>query len=249
MFEVIWPIAPLRLHWTSVPDAVAYSVVIATDPSLAAPVIGGTKSPVETQGTTLALPAALAPGTYYWAVTPKDSDGHPGRQSGVGSFVWRWPSQTTPALNDLNADARVLDPQFSWDPVAGAARYEVEVNPSHDWTPQSKVCCTDATVGTSLSPKALLANNTYYWRVRAIDAQGDIGQWNEGPSFQKDFDPVGSQVPSTIPNLRIRDNTHDPLGPYPVSTDNPIIQWDPVPGASSYEVQVLIWTGSRVRRS
>jgi hypothetical protein len=244
LFEVIWPIAPLRLQWSSVPNAVAYSVVVGTDPTLAAPIIGGTKSPVETQGTTLALPNALAPGAYYWAVTPKDANGHSGRQSAVGSFDWTWPSQTTPTLNDLNSDPRVLDPQFSWTAVPGAARYEVEVNPSHDWTPASKVCCDDPTIGTSLSPTSLLANNTYYWRLRAIDAQGDVGVWNEGPSFQKDFDPVGPQVPSTVPNLRIRDNGTDPAGSYPVSTSNPILQWDPVPGASSYEVQLLAWTGS-----
>jgi hypothetical protein len=243
-FEVIWPIAPLRLHWTSVPAAVAYSIVIGTDPSLAAPIIGGTKSPVETQATTMALPNALAPGTYYWAVTPKDANGHAGHRSAVGRFEWTWPSQTTPSLNDLSSDPRVLDPQFSWTPVPGAARYQVEVNPSHDWTPASKVCCDDPTIGTSLSPTSLLANNTYYWRVRALDAQGDVGVWNEGPSFQKDFDPVGPQVPSTIPNLRIRDNFTDPVGSYPVSTDNPILQWDPVPGASSYEVQLLGWNGS-----
>src|SRR3954451_13765537 len=244
LFEVIWPIAPLKLHWSSVPHAVAYSVVIGTDPSLAAPIIGGSRSPVETQGTTLALPNALAPGTYYWAVTPKDANGHSGHRSAVGSFDWTWPSQTTTALNDLNADPRVLDPQFAWTAVPGAARYQVEVNPSHDWTPASKVCCDDPTIGTSLSPTSLLGNNTYYWRVRALDAQGDVGVWNEGPSFQKDFDPVGPQVPSTIPNLRIRDDVTDPLGSYPVSTSNPILQWDPVPGASSYEVQLLDWNGS-----
>src|SRR5438067_1410464 len=80
----------------------------------AAPIIGGTTSPLETQGTTLALPGALPTGTYYWAVTPKDSDGHPGHRSAIGSFTWTWPSQTSTALNDLNSDPRVLDPQFSW---------------------------------------------------------------------------------------------------------------------------------------
>jgi hypothetical protein len=241
LFEVIWPTAPLRLHWSSVPGAVSYRVVVGTDPTLAAPVIGGPNSPVETQGTTLALPNALAPGRYYWAITPKDSDGHPGRQSSVGSFSWNWPSTTTTAVNDLNSDPRVFDPQFSWAAVPGAARYEVEVNPSDDWNPTAKVCCSDATIGNSLSPTKLLGTNTYLWRVRAIDAQGDVGQWNVGPSFHIDIDPVAP----TIPNLRLRDNTTDPLpGPYPIATTNPVIQWDPVPGASSYEVQLLDWNGS-----
>ena len=63
---------------------------------------------------------ALGPGRYYWAVTPLDARKHRGTRSGVGSFDWTWPSGTETALIDLNADARVFDPQFTWDAVPGA---------------------------------------------------------------------------------------------------------------------------------
>src|SRR5207247_278512 len=104
----------------------------------------------------------------------------------------------------------------------GAAHYEVEINSDVDFALGSKVCCTDATLGTSLAPKKLLPNNTYYWRVRAIDLEGNAGVWNEGPQFVKDFDNVAP----TIPNIRLSDNA----GPLATGspTSAPIVSWDPV---------------------
>ncbi len=240
--DVQWPGSPLVLQWTPVPRAVHYQVVIATDPSLASPLIGTPSKPVETSGTVFALPAALAPGRYYWAVIPLDAQDHPGARSAVGSFKWTWNSATTARLHDLRDDARVFEPQFSWDPVLGAARYEVEVNKSDDWAPGSRVCCTDPTTGTSLSPLRVLANNRYYWRVRAFDPDGNAGRWNAGVPFDKDFDHVVGQP--TVTGLHLRDNLADPAvdldpGPGAPETEVPIVSWDPVPGASSYEVQVV----------
>ena len=71
--------------------------------------------------------------------------------------------------------------------MLGAAGYQVEVNFSSDWAAGSKVCCDPinfltqaSTLGTSLSPAVVLDNNTYFWRVRAIDSEGNAGVWNVG---------------------------------------------------------------------
>ena len=242
---ITWPTTALVLKWSVVPHATKYIVTIANDPSLSSALLGSAASPVTVAGTSFAFTGTLAPGSYYWAITPLDEAGHKGQRSAVGSFTWSWLSTTTAAVVDANAVPSVYDPLFSWTAVPGAASYDVEVNSSHDWAPGSKICCTDRTVGTSLAPIKALTNNVYYWRVRAIDASGNAGGWNEGPSFQKDFDPA---VPS-IPNLRIRDNSGE-LGLHPASA-TPIIAWDPVPGASSYTVQiarlngVCDWSGQR----
>jgi hypothetical protein len=238
--------APLVLSWSAVPRAFKYAVQLATDPALGSAAPGFSK-PIETSGTDFTVGTALPAGTYYWAVTPLDAEKHSGQRSRIGAFNVDWPSTTATRLTDLDPDAAVFDPQFSWDPVPGAARYQIEVNSSEDFAPDSKVCCTDPTTGTSLSPTQILANNAYYWRVRAVDPDGNAGVWNVGPGFTKDFDGI---VPS-IPNLRVRNNQHDPLPPatlaepqYPaIDTNNPIIQWDPVPGASSYEVDISSWNG------
>lgn len=238
--QISYPHAPLVLRWNPVPGAYKYLVWIGTDPSLAS-----VDRPIETSGTVFSPNEALGAGRYYWAVTPIDSQKHMGVRSSVGSFVWTWPSGTTTKVFDLNSNSRVFDPQFSWDPVAGAARYEVEINPSADFAVGSKVCCSENVIGTSLSPKDVLPNNSYYWRVRAVDLDGQAGAWNQGTPFAKTFDAVSP----SIPNLHMRTNVtdspadEDPATPT-VDLSHPIVRWDPVAGAASYHVQVVPYESS-----
>jgi hypothetical protein len=163
-------------------------------------------------------------------------------------------SSTAVRYIDLNPAPGVVDPQFSWDPIPGATRYEVEVNSSNDWAVGSRVCCDERAIGTSLSPLKLLPNNTYYWRMRAFDAASTAGPWTQwcgdgvascpnGPrGFEKTFDAV---IPS-IPNLRVRDSTGDHTPAIGASgfptTGAPVVAWDPVPGASSYELKLAPWS-------
>jgi len=253
-----YPATPLVLRWSPVLRAFKYIVSVATDPSLAQSVIG--TKPVETSGTAFALPSALAAGKYHWAVTPVDARGFKGTPSAVGTFLWSWPSSTTGQVSDVNDDARVFDPELSWNPVAGATRYEVEINFSKDYSLDSRVHHTATSIGTTLSPKELLPNNTYYWRVRAYDVAGHEGTWNDGPSFKKVFDDV---IPS-VPGLRLRDNSGDP-GADVGSTNgvrnvrHPLVTWDAVAGASGYELhfapyegtsqKFCDWTGAVVERT
>jgi protein-S-isoprenylcysteine O-methyltransferase Ste14 len=237
--EVHYPGVPLKLVWLPVERAVRYLVTIAADPGLAT-VIGGRS--VETYATAFTRTGALAPGAYYWGVTPVDAQGNPGTPSPVRSFVWRWNSATAVAVNDLVDAPEVVDPQFVWNPVPGAARYEVEINPSRDFAPGSKVCCAGSTLGTMYSPTAVLKDNVYHWRMRAIDVDGNPGVWNEG-TFEKRFDKVPPVADMSIKNVRMRDNATDPgsdLDPDPSTfgTRVPLITWDSVPGAASYQVEV-----------
>ena len=252
-----FPSNPVVLRWTGVPGAAHYLVSAASDPALGSLVLhysnqDDPKGPPNVAATSAAITAALAPGPYYWSVTPVDAEGNRGVATQVSSFTWLWPSTTATHLEDLNAAPEAYDPRFSWNPVPGAARYEVEINSSVDFAPGSKVCCSGTTIATSLSPTAVLKDNVYYWRVRALDPDGNAGLWNYGGSFTKTFDKVApaGPVPGTaIKNLRTRDNLADPgtdLGPGTTGyqTEVPVVRWDPVPGAASYEVQVADWTGS-----
>ncbi len=229
--SVRWPTLPLVLRWSTVPHATKYHVTIATDPSLANPVIGTPTKPVETQGTVFALPGALAPGTYYWAVTPVDEGNFEGRRSRVGSFSWGWPTRSSGRVLDLDPAAEVFDPLLQWDAVPGASAYEVEVNPTAEFTPGSKAFGGIAN-GTSIAPTVHLLNNTYHWRVRALDPDGNPGVWNEGPVFKKEFD----DVTPTVRDATVRDHHGVDLGAAP-STGEPFVTWSPVPGASRYELQ------------
>jgi hypothetical protein len=242
-FPFAFPAAPIRLNWSPTPYAASYLFSLASDPALANIVEGGGK-PVKTWATNYVPEFNLLPqGTYYWGVTPLDAQGNRGAASTVGSFTWSWPSTTTPRVSDLVAATEHFDPQFSWDAVPGATRYEVEVNSSQDFAPGSKVCCSQTTISTSLSPTVVFQDNTYYWRVRALDAHGNSGVWNLGPSFTKAFDKVPPVTAPSIKNLHMRDNLSDPgtdvePGTLGYQTQVPILAWDPVPGASSYFVDV-----------
>jgi hypothetical protein len=237
---MVHPTHPLVLRWSSVPRAAKYIVSIGTDPSL-----GTIVSPrVETSGTVyVPRSTLLPPGTYYWGVTPVDAQGHRGAPSSVQSFMWTWPTSTLPRVDDIFAAPEVFDPLFSWDPIAGAAKYELEINPSVDFAPGSKVCCANPVIGNSYAPTVVFKDNTYYWRVRALDTSGNAGVWNAGPTFTKTFDKVPPTPGPSVKNLRMRDNLADPgsdaePGTPGYQTRVPALRWDPVPGAASYEAEV-----------
>ena len=239
---VSFPAEPLVLRWNPVPGAAKYKVYIARDEALSS-LVTSNGQPWEVQATNLAPNVLLASNTYYWAITPIDSQGNLGSQSQVRSFTWEWPSTTTPFLNDLAPSTEHFDPQFSWDLVPGAARYEVEANSDSNFDPASRVCCADKPVATTLTPLEVFVNNTYYWRVRAIDRSGNAGVWNEGPSFDKTFDNYPDLSEESIKNLRMRD-ANDPgtdldPGTEGYQTDTPILTWDAVPGAASYQVDIV----------
>jgi len=231
-FGAVWPSLPLVMKWSAIPHATDYKVVVATDPSLAQPVLGSVAKPAVTQGTVAAFPGTLNTGTYYWQITPRDADGHSGTPSPVGRFTWTWPSALTVGVEDRNPAREVFDPLVIWNDLPGAAAYEVEVNTTAEFAPGSKVDGTTI-IGTGWSPTKPLPNNTYYFRVRAIDPDGRAGGFAVG-SFKKQFDDVAPDP--TVTNIALSN------GPTPATIGDeltdPMFTWNPVPGAASYRVMV-----------
>lgn len=251
---------PLVLSWRPVAGAATYEVRIATDAALGSLV--GTR-PIETSATSLAPAITLHVGTYYWGVTPIDAEGNIGVRSEVRSFQWAWPATPTNlSVRDLvgptdvsdpafgpGSDTSLFLPQFRWNPVPGATRYELEINSDQAWAAGSRVCCDEKILAPIFTPTENLRSNRYFWRVRAFDAEGNAGAWapaGDGTdSFVKTFDNVcGADLPQncipspgpSIHDLRVEDWTGAPVTGG--STSSPILLWDPVPGASSYEYDV-----------
>jgi hypothetical protein len=238
-----YPASPFKLSWTPTPGAAKYLVTLATDPALGSPLWT-----VETAASQFSRAPALAPGRYYWGVTPLDAQGNRGKPSNVGTFIWAWPTTTGTTLDDLVLADEVFDPLYSWNALPGAARYEVEVNSSSDFAPGSKVCCSGTTLGNAFASTLLFKNNSYYWRIRALDQTGNAGVWNLGPNFIKTFDSAPYVSAPSIKNLHMRDNLTDPgtdvdLGTAGYQTEVPMVTWDPVPGASAYLVEVMLFNG------
>ena len=235
---VPFPKTLLKLSWAPVPYAAKYRLELATDPALGNLWSG---KAIDTEATSFVPRAGLKTGTYYWAVTPLDAEGNSGTRSRISTFRFTWPSKTRASMSDLVPAAEVIDPLFTWKPVAGAVRYEVEISPSQDFAPGSKVCCDQPMIGTSFSPTKVLKNNRYYWRVRAIDPDGNFGDWSKGAEFTKTFDTVPPVSGPSVRGFHVRDN----WGTSTKVTGSPILVWDRVPGAAAYEVEVVWTVGGR----
>src|SRR6185437_8215021 len=235
-----FPTQPLLLSWTPILGAVRYNVAIARDPKMISLVSG---AQTITTAASYIPPTTLADGTYYWTVTPIDAGGHTGATSAVRSFTWSWPTATQPSLHDLDGAPESFEPLLSWTPVPGATKYELDVNFSQDFNSSSRVY-SGATVATGFSPTKPFPNNTYYWRVRPINAQGETGIWSQGPTFNQFFDTAPPLAGSTVTGLHMRDVPSD-TGPKPAGwpTATPILVWNPVAGASNYDLSIFNMTG------
>ncbi|MBJ7342527.1 MAG: hypothetical protein JHC46_02950, partial [Solirubrobacteraceae bacterium] len=78
----------------------------------------------------------------------------------------------SPAENGVLTDG-VLD----WAPVPGAATYDIQVDDDNNFS--SPVVDLTGLVGTRYARTRTLDNDTYYWRVRPVDASGNARPWTE----------------------------------------------------------------------
>jgi hypothetical protein len=263
------------MRWQPVKGAAKYSVELSTDPDFAAGSLVG-RRPTITTVTSINPPKSLASNTYYWRVTPLDAEGNPPLSisttppstSGPWSFISNGVGGSgLNKVEDCIQGANLTDfpagtpdtifcPVLSWQPVPGASRYEVEINPDEQWAAGSRVCCDGTTTALQFTPTVSLRSNKYFWRVRGIDIDGNAGPWfgpdpNTGlgtpaDSFTKTFDnvcrpdlPENCLVsPPSIASLRIGDSDGNAVAPA-ATTSSPVVRWNPVPGASSYEFEVV----------
>ena len=150
------------------------------------------------------------------------------------SFAWTWAGTTTPSVSDMVSGAEIFDPLFSWVAIPGAASYQIEVNTTPGYAPGSRLMLLN-TNATSLAPRQTLPNNTYYWRVRGVDPQGQAGPWNNGPSFDKTYDQT--PAPQGPQNLRVLNTKLQPIADGG-KVNEPVLEWNTVPGARAYEVSI-----------
>ena len=82
----------------------------------------------------------------------------------------------------------MTDTVFSWNPVLGAATYEIQVSPNEDWQNNVVIDATPV-YGTRYAPDQTLPNSSYYWRVRARAAGNatNYGQWSAPFLFNRSW--------------------------------------------------------------
>ena len=159
--------------------------------------------------------------TYYYKVRALDANGTAGAWSSIVSVTYRAASTGTlpaPAVTGGN-DAQGR-PTLKWKAVSGAAKYEVYRARSKD----GDYIKYSTVTGTSYTNISYIENgNTYYYKVRALDANGTAGAWSSIVSVTYRAASTGTLSAPTVTG------GNDAQG-------RPTLKWNAVSGAAKYEV-------------
>ena len=115
--------------------------------------------------------------TYYWRIGAKNATGISG-WSTVFSFTTI--AAAVPASPEDGTVNISISPVFSWNAVATATSYHLDVSAAADFS--TTVYSQGSLTGTSQAVSGLANATTYYWRVGAKNATGITG-WSNVASF------------------------------------------------------------------
>lgn len=94
-------------------------------------------------------------------------------------------------------DAVVLE----WDPVDGAAKYELWISTDPDFNNTTATVLRTTIQSTRYSPPTTFLNNQYYWKVRAVNAQGEFIDWTDPrvprQIFRRDWPDATAPAPAS----------------------------------------------------
>ena len=155
--------------------------------------------------------------TYYYKVRALDANGTAGPWSDVVAVTCRL-GLTAPSVTGGN-DSQGR-PTLKWNAVTGAAKYEVyrARSMNGDYIKYSTV------TGTSYTNTSYIEDgNTYYYKVRALDANGTAGAWGSIVSVTYRAASTGTLSAPTVTG------GNDAQG-------RPTLKWNAVTGAAKYEV-------------
>lgn len=216
------------LSWDHVAGATRYELQVDDDPNFGSP--ASIPAPtVSTVNNTYVPTANLPAGDKFWRVRAKNAanEDSPWAISQFGNPGVAVPQPASPADNTTLSQPS-QPPLLTWSTSPGATSYIVEVDGDADFVNADSF----TTSSTSLVvPKALPAGTVenpadYFWRVTATKGSG----LNSFPSPASRFviGPLPAPVitaPPSSPNFELQDV---------------VLDWEPVPGAKSYEVEVAL---------
>ena len=151
--------------------------------------------------------------TYYYKVRALDANGTAGAWSSIVSVTYK---QTLSAPTVTGGNDSQGRPTLKWNAVTGAAKYEVYRARSKD----GDYIKYSTVTGTSYTNTSYIENgNTYYYKVRALDANGTAGAWSS-------IVAVTYKQTLSAPTVTGGNDTQG----------RPTLKWKAVSGAAKYEV-------------
>jgi hypothetical protein len=166
--------------------------------------------------------------TYYWHVRAVNSGGTT-YADGTGTAFWSFTTMPVPPAafgksSPVNGATGQSDsPTLMWNASAGATSYEYCYDTTNDnlclpWTSNS--------LSTSRSLIGLSPNTTYYWQVRAVNADGTT--YADGAS-------MAFWSFTTLPNPPTAFGKTSPTDGDITQSTSPILMWSASTGATNYE--------------
>jgi hypothetical protein len=201
--------------WVDLPGATHYQIQVDDQADFSSPVLG-----MIVTASAYTLAATLPPGTYYWSVRAGS-----GNTWGTYTEPWKVTLVAPPGVPVLEfppngSITSAASLSFVWGLVDGATRYQIQVDDNTDFSSPA----IDSIVSTSAySHEMLLPDGTYTWRVRSGNSV-----WG---AYSGGWGLICSRVPA-VPGL---------LSPADKSTlpgSTPTFDWNDVPGAVQYQIQV-----------
>ena len=217
------PEDPPLLSWTPVQGAVSYTIQVDTDDSFVPPLTVDNKT---TATTSYLIPTPLIAQTYHWQVKATMGTGVETQWSEIRTFTPTGLRKAVLTSPVDNADTKVVDVALDWEPVPGAVKYDLQISTDQNFLSGATTTVTNV-VGSRYSPPTTLNNDQYWWRVRPYDAGGNFLDWGQVDvwTFQRHWPDQ--------PVLRYPVNDA-------VAADPFYFQWDAVPHASRYTLQLSI---------
>lgn len=205
------------LTWEQAEGAATYKVDLSADPAFNA-----ISQTLTTYNTSLTPVGSIPNGRYYWRLRGVDADGHEGTAI-VRSFYKAMPAPIPLAPSD---NETVTLPALGWQMSDGAASYRVDISRLSSFNAISQ---TLNTYGLRVIPAtALQPLGKYYWRVRGVDANGNLSPASATRSFNL---VAPAAAADSMPVLQTPADTES------IKAD-PTFRWTAVISATTYRVIV-----------
>lgn len=203
-------------RWSTVVGASGYIFELGRDPEFE-----DVSSISVGRSTQYRLNDPLGSGTYFWRVIPIGLEPTEivAYQFIVGVSNLRTPILSSPG-NNLRLNTNV--PDLVWSTVRDAVTYDIQVSTNASFAIGAQIYRVDE-ASIQLEPLQDPNQQTYYWRVRAVDENGQVGPWSNSRRFV-----IDTSVPDA-PELSL---------PFDGSSTNsrPNFRWRTVRGAQQYQI-------------